>query len=53
MNLFALMAVMLAFLTGQGFEHQGFEHQGLEHQGLDPWKCVIFRRLACLLLFIC
>ena len=25
----------------------------LEHLGLDPWKCVIFRRLVCLLLFIC
>ena len=25
---------------------------GLEHLGLDPWKCVIFRRLFCLLLFI-
>ena len=25
----------------------------MEHLGLDLWKCVIFRRLACLLLFIC
>ena len=25
----------------------------LEHLGLDLWKCVIFRRLVCLLLFIC
>ena len=25
----------------------------LEHLGLDPWKCVIFRRLVCFLLFIC
>ena len=24
-----------------------------EHLGLDLWKCVIFRRLVCLLLFIC
>ena len=44
MNLFALMAVMLAFLTGQG---------NAEYLGLDLWKCVIFRRLVCLLLFIC
>ena len=29
------------------------EHLGLEHLGLDLWKCVIFRRLVCLLLFIC
>ena len=28
------------------------EHLGLEHLGLDPWKCVIFRRLVCFLLFI-
>ena len=25
----------------------------LEYLGLDLWKCVIFRRLVCLLLFIC
>ena len=25
----------------------------VEHLGLDLWKCVIFRRLVCLLLFIC
>jgi len=25
----------------------------LEHLGLDLWKCAIFRRLVCLLLFIC
>jgi hypothetical protein len=24
-----------------------------QHLGLDLWKCVIFRRLVCLLLFIC
>ena len=25
----------------------------LEHLGLGLWKCVIFRQLVCLLLFIC
>ena len=28
------------------------EENWLEYLGLDPWKCVIFRRLVCLLLFI-
>ena len=32
--------------------HQ-LEHLGLEHLRLNLWKCVIFRRLVCFLLFIC
>ena len=44
-------AAALAGTSGTSVEHLGLEH--LEHLGLDLWKCVIFRRLVCLLLFIC
>ena len=42
-------------VSGWGYGQRGRcpSRFGVEHLGLDPWKCVIFRRLVCLLLFIC